>query len=247
MKADTQAQRKLLDLQAVDTAISQLEHRRRSLPEHAAIAEGQRARGQLSAAIIAAKTSVSDLELEVSKAEDDLVPVRERRVRDQQRLDNGLVNDPKALTALMEEITHLGRRIGDLEDIELELMERLEQAQGERDALLEQRGEVENSLRALMASRDEQAAELDAELAVHTRVRTALVAELPAELVALYDRLRAKSGGLGAAALRRRRCSGCQLEATATALAEYAAASPDEVLRCEECDRILVRDPGGAL
>lgn len=246
MKADVEAQRRLLDLQAVDTAIAQLEHRRRSLPEHAAIADGQRARARLGEALVAARTSVSDLELEVAKAENDLVPVRERRVRDRQRLDDGLVNDPKALSALMDEITHLGKRINDLEDIQLELMERLEQAQSERDSLLERRGEVENSLRALIASRDEQTAELDAELAVHQRGRAALVAVLPGDLVALYDRLRVKSGGLGAAALRGRRCSGCQLEATATALAEYAAAPADDVLRCEECQRILVRDAGGA-
>ena len=72
-------------------------------------------------------------------------------------------------------------------------------------------------------------------------MRAAIAEEIPADLLALYDRIRVRSGGLGAAALRGRRCSGCQLEATPTARAEYAAAADDVVLRCEECERVLVR------
>jgi predicted nucleic acid-binding Zn-ribbon protein len=96
-------------------------------------------------------------------------------------------------------------------------------------------------MRALIAARDEQLSVLDADLATHQATRSAIAGELPADLVALYDRIRERSGGLGAAALRGHRCSGCQLEATPTALAEYAAAAPDDVLRCEECERVLVR------
>jgi predicted nucleic acid-binding Zn-ribbon protein len=240
MKAAPTAQQRLLDLQAVDTAIAQLQHRRRSLPEHVLIAEGQKARARLGERLVAVRTQVSDLELEVEKAEADLVPVRARRVRDQQRVDNGSVTDPKQLTALLEEIQHLGRRIGDLEDIELDLMERLEQTTGERDMLASERLAGEHELRRLIAARDAQTAELDAELTSREGARKAIAAELPADLVAAYDRIRSRSN-TGAAALVQRRCSGCQLVATAADLARYAAAPADEVLRCVECDRILVR------
>lgn len=241
MKAAATAQLRLLDLQAEDTAISQLEHRRRSLPEHAAIAEAKSVRAKLGEALVAARTRVGDLQLDVDKAESDLVPVRERRQRDQRRVDDGSVVDPKQLNALLEEIAHLGRRIGDLEDVELEVMEQLEAATGRQDMLTTELTELENSMRALIASRDEQLAQLDAEIAVHRAARDGMAAEIPADLIALYDRVRERSGGLGAAALRGRRCSGCQLEATQTALAGYAAAAADEVLRCEECERVLVR------
>ena len=46
MKADPDAQRRLLDLQAIDTALAQLAHRRRNLPE---IAELDRLARELSA------------------------------------------------------------------------------------------------------------------------------------------------------------------------------------------------------
>lgn len=242
MLAAPQAQRRLLDLQAVDTAIAQLEHRRKALPEHAKIAEGQKARAQLSESIVAAGTVAGDLELDLQKAEADLVPVRERLVRDQQRLDSGSVTDGKQLTALIDEIEHLKRRISDLEDIELEVMESHENATAEHDRLVAERGEVENSLRSLIAARNEQVAEIDADLAQQRSGRDKIAADLPEDLVALYQRIADRNGGVGVGVLQGRRCGGCQLEATASALASYQAAATDEVVRCEECDRILVRE-----
>lgn len=247
MQAAPAAQLRLLDLQGIDTAIAQLEHRRRSLPELAQIAEAQRARARLGEEVVAARTRVSDLEDELEKAEADLVPVRERKDRDQQRLDSGAVTDPKQLNALLDEIAHLRKRINDLEDVELEAMERLEEAVAQRDRVIAERTDGEGPLRALLASRDTQTAAIDADLATQRSRRDAVAAELPADLVALYDRIRARSGGTGAAALVRRRCSGCQLQATSADLDRYTAAAPDEVLRCEECDRILVRGPESGL
>lgn len=241
MQAAPAAQQRLLDLQKLDTAIAQLEHRRTTLPEHALIADTQRARGRLAEQIIAARTQVGDLQLEMEKAESDLVPVRERQRRDQRLLDGGAVTDPKQLNALLEEISHLARRISDLEDVQLEVMERLEVATAERDRLTAARAGSEPALRELIAKRDEQTAAIEAELTSRRGARKAIAAELPADLVTLYDRLRLKAGGIGAAALRHRRCSGCQLEATAADLLRYGSAPVAEVLRCEECDRILVR------
>ena len=240
MKAAPEVQRRLLDVQAVDTTIAQLEHRKRSLPEHAQIADGAKRRAALLDSITATETVVGDLELDVAKAEADLVPVRERKARNQQRVDAGAA-DPKALSALIDEIAHLARRIADLEDVQLEVMERLEEAAAGLEGLRAQRAEVEAELRASMASRDGQVAELDAQLADHQAERAALAAGIPDELLALYDRIRTRSGGVGAALLDGRRCGGCQLEATASALTRYMAAAPDEVLRCEECERVLVR------
>lgn len=241
MQAAATAQTKLLQLQAIDTAIAQLEHRKRSLPEHAQIADAQQVRRRQGELLIAANTVVSDLELEQDKAESDLVPVRERLERDRRRVNDGAVTDPKQLNALLDEIQHLKRRINDLEDAELDVMERLEEATAVRDELVAARTSGETELRALLAARDEQAAVIDAELSAARVDRDSVSADIPADLVELYDRVRVRSGGSGAAALIRRRCSGCQLEVTAADLTRYRAASPDEVLRCEECNRILVR------
>ena len=240
MKAAPEIQRRLLDVQGVDTAIAQLEHRKRALPEHAEIADGAKRRAAILESITATQTEVGDLDLDVSKAESDLVPVRERKARNQQRVDAGAA-DPKALTALIDEIEHLGRRISDLEDAQLEVMERHEDATARLEALKRDRSEIETSLRSLMARRDEQVGDLDAQLAQKAAERATLALDMPADVLALYDRIRERSGGVGAARLAGRRCTGCQIEATSVALDRYQAAPADDIVRCEECERILVR------
>ena len=167
--------------------------------------------------------------------------MRERRARDRVRVDSGLVTDGKQLTSLLGEIEHLGRRISDLEDVELEIMERLEASQGQLAELQARKTEVEDEMRSLLARRDAQASVIDAELAQRRAERALTASVLPADLLTLYARVAARSGGVGAALLQGGRCGGCQLEATNADINRYRAAGADEVLRCEECDRILVR------
>lgn len=241
MKAAPEHQRRLLDLQSVDTALAQLEHRRRTLPETAEATRLQGVRARASEGVVRAGTLVADLELELAKAESDLVPVRERLARNRQRTDSGAVTDPKSLQALLEEIDHLVKRVATLEDLQLDAMERLEAAQGMLGEATAARSAIEDDLRGVLRAREGKLGVLDAERAQHDAERGALAATLPADLLALYGRVAQKSGGQGAALLRQGRCGGCQLEATSTDLARYRAAAADEVLRCEECDRILVR------
>nr|MDT0666854.1 C4-type zinc ribbon domain-containing protein [Micromonospora sp. DSM 115978] len=95
--------------------------------------------------------------------------------------------------------------------------------------------------------RDEALAALDAEAAARRTERDALVPKLPAPVVTLYERVRAQSSGVGAAALVRRRCQGCHLELSGGDLRAVAAAPADEIVRCEECRRILIRTPDSGL
>ncbi len=241
MKAAPEAQRRLLDLQAVDTTIAQLQHRKRQLPEHAEIAAAQTARGRLGEQLVAAKTRVYDLEQEQDRSESDLTPVRERRVRDQKRLDDGSVTDPRQLRALLDEVEHLGRRISELEDGQLEIMERLEASQAELAELTARRASGDDKLRGLLGARDAKVAELDAELAQASTERGVIAGVIPADLLAAYTKTAERSGGTGAAELKHGRCGGCQLQLNNADLNRYRAAADDEVLRCEECNRILVR------
>lgn len=191
--------------------------------------------------LVAAETLVSDLEIDLSKSEADLQPVRDRLVRDEHRIADGSVPDPKALSSLVDEVQHLGRRISDLEDAQLELMEQLDTASATRDELRRQIAEIDEGMSDLIGNRDRKLASIDAEVAQYASERAALEAEIPADLGALYEKLRAGHGGVGAAELRQRRCTGCQLEVNAAELRQFAAAPADEVLRCEECSRILIR------
>ena len=156
-------------------------------------------------------------------------------------MDQGLITSPKDLERMQSELVSLERRISELEDVELEVMEKLEQAQTELTDLEAQLADLDGRIATASAARDEAAAEIDQQLAATAGERTERAADLPADLMALYTRLREQKGGVGAAALRARSCGGCSLQLNSSELAEIAKTPTDEVLRCEECNRILVR------
>ncbi len=240
IRADVTAQLRLLDLQAVDSALTQLGQRRRSLPEQAALAQLAATSADVSSDLVGAQTRVSDLELDTERAEADLEPVRQRLTRNEKRIADGTV-DAKSLGSMVEEVAHLRRRISDLEDLELESMEALEQAHAERDVLQTRVDGLAAELATATAARDAAVQKLTLEANYQRTERDRLVPEIPADLLTLYTRIQTSKGGVGAAALIHRSCTGCQLQVNANELREYATTAPDEVLRCEECGRILVR------
>lgn len=171
----------------------------------------------------------------------DVEQVKARRTRDRDRMDQGLISNPKDLERMSHELESLERRISTLEDDEIEVMERLEEAQRSLDSLTAQLAAADGRLVALSDSLDSKTAAIDAQLAALAQERIPTAAGLPADLLALYDRLRAQKGGIGAAALRARECGGCRLTVDNAEMAVIKAAPSDEVIRCEECQRILVR------
>jgi hypothetical protein len=240
VKADPTAQHRLLDLQAVDTALAQLAHRRRTLPELAEIEKGNAALGGLRDDVVRARTAVEDLDREIRRLETDVEQVRGRKARDQQRMDSGAITHAKELESLQHEVASLSRRQSELEDTELELMERREEAQAALDAAVAALDEAQRFLDDAAVRRDANFDEIDTAEATRREERGPLVAQIPADLLALYDKIRDHSG-TGAAMLRARRCEGCRIELSGSDLSQVAAAPADEVVRCEECRRILVR------
>jgi predicted nucleic acid-binding Zn-ribbon protein len=234
-------QARLLDLQALDAALDRLAHRRRTLPELAIIEESDGNVRELRDKQIAAETLDSDLAREQLKAEADVDQVRIRAERDQQRLDAGQVSSPRELENLQSEIASLGKRRSDLEDVVLEVMERRDAAQGSIGLYTSELDEAVAGLNSAVARRDAQFGEIDTEVAATTAARAAVVPDVSDELLALYEKIRATSGGVGAAALHRGRCEGCHLSLGPADLGRLRSAAPDSVERCEECRRILVR------
>ena len=241
MKADPLVQLRLLDVQELDSRIDSLTHRLATIPEAQKLRDLASRRIAVDNAARDLRIQVDDLTAEQKRADADVEQVKARKARDQGMIDAGQVKDPKALERMLGELESLERRITDLEDTELEVMARLENAQlelAQRENELSQMAEEERSLRGAF---ERTAAELQNELAEVKSERTTTASGIPADLMALYERLRQNKGGVGAAALRRRECGGCRLTLNPADLGVIAKAPADEVLRCEECDRILVR------
>jgi len=247
LNAEPADQIRLLDVQALDTRLTQLAHKRRTLPEHEELQTLEGDLAQLRDLLVAAQTEESDTAREQTKAEQDVDQVRQRATRDQQRLDAGVVTNPKDLENLQSEIASLAKRQGNLEDVVLEVMERHESA-AERAGELTQRVEsVQAKAADATSRRDEALAAIDEQAAAVKKEREETVTGVPADLLKLYEKIREQQGGVGAAKLFQRRCEGCRLELNITEMNDVREAPADSVLRCENCRRILVRTPESGL
>ena len=240
MKADPTHQLKLLDVAELDSRAAQLRHQRAHLPELAEIAALETERTALTDQVRDARIVVDDLTVEQTKADREVEQVKTRRERDRTRMDSGQITNPKDLERMQHELVSLERRITTLEDAELEVMEQLEVAQQVLDGLGFRADDIDARLAELVAQRDEKQAGIDVSLAEIDAARGPATDGMPDDLLALYERLREQKG-IGAALLRSRQCGGCNMTLDASELSRIRSADPEEVIRCEECQRILVR------
>jgi len=246
LKADPTHQRALLDVAELDARANQLRHQRSHLPELAEIAALEAERTALTDQVRDARIVVDDLTVEQAKADREVESVRTRRERDRTRMDTGQITNPKDLERMQHELVSLERRITTLEDAELEVMEALEEAQQLLSGLGIRAEDIDGRLGELVASRDEKQAVVDASLAEVEAARGPALEGMPADLLALYERLREQKG-VGAALLRDRQCGGCNMTIDPSEISRIRSAPAEEVVRCEECQRILVRTDDSGL
>lgn len=245
MRADPAVQRRLLDLAEVDTDLTRIDHRRRTLPELAEITEREAEERQKRDKVVAVRTTLSDLDRDATKQESEIEAVRAREDRDRALLKNGNVG-ARQLADLEHELGTLSRRQTVLEDDLLELMERREAVEQDVAHAQAELDKAETMLADVRKRRDEALADLEVAEARRTAERTELVGVFPADLLALYDRIR-QHKGIGAALLRARKCGACRLELDRHAIAAIRDTAADDVVRCEECGAILVRTPESGL
>ena len=231
----------LLAVQEVDSALDRVAHRRRTLSERVALTEAGAAAEAVASELAATERRAGELAEEIRRREDEVAANEARVASLEATLDSGSGGSPRDLAAMADEVQSVRRRIRSLEDGLLDL---LEEAEGTGTAQAElRRGRDERAVDIQRASEALAAAEaaLDAEEAELVPRRAQLVADVPHDLVATYDRLRARLDGVAVAPLEGSRCGGCHLTLPATELDALRHAPPGAIVRHEECGRILVR------
>lgn len=239
MDVDPGMQRRLLDLAAVDTELTQLRHRLGALPEQKDVERLARERNAAKDAAVAIGISIDDLDTDIRRLEGEVDAVRRRLERDQQMLAAGSA-PAKQLSEIQHEVGSLERRQALLEDEMLGVMEQREAVESDHDRAGAQLDHVESQLVEAEKLVQAAVADLDERIADRTAARAAVVGDIDAAVVEAYDRQRERSG-VGAALLRARRCGGCRLELDRGEIARIAAAPPQALVRCSECGTILVR------
>jgi uncharacterized protein len=240
MQAPVEEQRALLELQVVDTAIDRLEHRRANLPENARLAELRTSKAAIDQLAAEREGALVTTRREQERLEHEVETINRKAEAEEARAAAGRVTSPKELSAIQAEVQALRRRVGTLEDELLERMQTRETLEAEL-ADLGGRAKVADSERdEVTVARDAALAELDRDLAARRAERGAIAPRISAALGRLYDQIRARSGGVGAAALEGGSCQGCRVSISPVELRKLRQLPPDEVRRCENCRRIMV-------
>jgi predicted nucleic acid-binding Zn-ribbon protein len=237
VKASPADQLLLLDVADLDRRLAQAEAARRNPPQAARVQELIAQRTSLGREL-AERAGVRDaLRAELKRIEGDVEVVAARRTRDAERL--AVVTSPKDAQGLEHEIASLDRRRSDLEDAELEIMEKLEAADA---ALAEQQARLDETTsegQRLSAEAKQLVASATADAQSLTRDRAAVAGRIPGDLLALYERLAAR--GTGAAAFTRGMCGACTMTLSPSDLSVLRSTPADDVALCPECGAIMVR------
>ena len=233
----------LLEVQDLATLISQLQHRKASLPERRRLAALGGELEDLEARAVEARHARDELAARQGDIERQVATARSRRRSLEQRMYAARGTPSRELQAMDEEIRRLSERETELEEVELEAMVEQEPIDAVLEGLAIERDGLERAadeLRGAIAGADST---LDAELAAHQATREVAAAQLPVELLRRYETLRAKKGGVGAARLVGNRCSGCHLELPSMEVERIRHLPPGTVVACDQCGRILVPVP----
>lgn len=228
----------LLDLQAIDTRLQQLAARIAKLPEEAALIALVAERDEVQRSLVEQNGTLEDARLELARIESDVAVVEARAARDRERLATS--SSVKDVEALEQELAALAGRQSDLEDIELAVMELVDERETAVAATKARLAELAEAIAAATADRDAALGVIEDERIAASAARKGLEARIPADLLALYEKQRARYG-TGASHLRGGVSSASGVALNGTDLERVRAAAPDEVLLCPDSSAILVR------
>ena len=240
MQASTEQQGLILELQLLDNEIMQANTKLKSLPEIEQLLHIEKRVTAANDELSVVKSESDQIALELRRGEVDVETVTDRIKKDEARLSSGNAT-PKELEQLQHEVETLKKRQESLEEIELEIMIR-------NDAVITRTNTLSTDLASLQTLKDEisgrlQSAtdEINKVIADKNTARTLVAGKIEKALLDLYEKIRGSGGGVGAAALVGNKCNGCNLAINAVEMDRIKSLAKDELLRCEECRRILVR------
>jgi hypothetical protein len=241
VKASASDQRSILDIQQFDFQTATLKNKAATLPELAEISSTTIKHNNVRDLRIAAETEFSDVKRELARAEGDVEQIVTRIERDEKRLSSG-TGSAKELEQTQHELGTLGARRAELEEVELEIMMRVDGIKERIAALTQEESDLTAVINDLNIRKENALAAVNAELETISADRAATTQSVQADFLALYEKIREGNNGIGAAILAGNQCKGCNLTLNTIELQRISALAEDEVVRCEECRCILVRD-----
>lgn len=237
MKLDEAGQSALLKLSEVDLEIERIKAEIAKAVNSKELADTSAKLAESSSAVLSARTTFENLNMESRKADDNLRLVEERIARDKERLNN--TSSPKDAQAMQSEIESLTARKSELEEVELEVLERLDVAEDELTALSSQREELAREVSNLQESIQAQVEELKLRGRKATADRETLMSKIPDDVLRRYTELAARQIAVGQ--VQNRSCTACRMGLTASTIDSLSALTQEQVGTCPECLAMIVR------
>ncbi|HCU99990.1 MAG: hypothetical protein CL897_01360 [Dehalococcoidia bacterium] len=209
-----------------------------NLSETRADLENDSAHRAAQAAVAEADEHCASLEREQNGLEDEIAILREKISREEGRLYDGTVNLPKELTDLQQEIASLRSHLSDIEDTELALLDKLEAAETSQKEAHAALGREEAATREKQNRLENIIVKVESEIAATNSERESCRGRLTASLLAQYDDLRRRKGGIAVTHLRAGACTGCRVSVPPSA--RKRSLDPETPAPCPNCERILV-------
>lgn len=236
----SEALQRLLAVGDLDTTITQLEHKKAVLADKIGLSALEQALADLAAEVATAAVRQAELVTVQKDLEEQIAAVDHRREGIEQRMYTATGSSTRDLQAMSEEVRHLNRRRGELEELELVAMVDQEPVDAELAALAARAAPAREEADRLRAEVAQASQEIQAELEAAVTARAAEAARLPTELAERYETLRRRVKGTGVARLVGHRCDGCHLELSSVEVERIRHQTPDAVVTCDQCGRILV-------
>jgi hypothetical protein len=230
----------LLAVQDLDLTLDQLRHRRSHLPERAELSDLDAATRTRQQELAALRQVREELAARQAHAEAELAATEERSRIINKRMYGGEVSASRDLQAMAAELEQLKVRSSGLEDAVLAVLEELEPLDGRATELEQELAGLAGDRTAVTARLAAAEEAIDRETAEVVGRRAAAASAVAESLLATYERLRARLGGVGVARLVGNHCDGCHLTLSAMELDRVRHLPDGEVYTCEQCSRILV-------
>ena len=240
MKASPEHQNLLIELQLIDTAISHLKIKLANLPEREQITAIHTRLENTAVELAVVETELADVAIDLRRVEVDVEQVADRIKKDESRLSSG-AGSPKELEQLQHELGTLAKRKSELEDGELEVMLKHDAVKARVDELQNDQVGLKQLELELNIRLENATTAIQSEISVQQAERGQIAPKIEANLVELYEKVRTSNDGVGAALLVGNKCEGCHLSINAIEIERIKSLPADEIIRCEECRRILVR------
>jgi predicted nucleic acid-binding Zn-ribbon protein len=240
MKATPEDQHLLIELQLIDSQITQAKAKLANLPEREQIAAIHQRLENTAVELGVVETELADVAIDLRRSEVEVEQVEDRMKKDEQLLASGSVA-PKEMEKLQHEIQTLTKRRGELEEVQLEIMIKVDAIQARVDELVSDQSGLKQLELELNIRLENASAEIDSAISKLSLDRSQLLPKIDSALVDLYEKVRTSGAGIGAALLVGNKCDGCHLSINVIELERIKGLADDEIIRCEECRRILVR------